>query len=374
MASDAGAAALEAVAWAAYDDRRFDRAAQAAAEGACAATDPLARARCLAAGGRIAHAAGDLGGAEQLLVEAREQSVGADRGTVEAWLGVLRAHQGRIDDAVQLLRPATDEASAADHPAATLDALLFTGYAHALDGRPAQALALFDRYSCEVERLQMPRFAGQAVNTSGWVLRNIGAGDDALELHQSALQTSATSSATVEVAIAAMQDLAEHALDRGDVDRAARRVDEAESSLVGDLVFGWRLKMRLRLLQGRVALARGDGESALMFASVLAQRADAAGVPRYASVARLLAHRATAALGRPVDLTQVAADLDAVDRSVAIESWWWTAMVAADLHVPAWVDRAADRVTGLARESGERGAAFRAHAAPRLDAWRAAAG
>ena len=374
MASDADAATSEAAAWASYDDRRFDRAAQAADEGVRAAADPLLRARCLAVGGRIAHAAGDLGLAEQLLVRARDESAGADRVTAAAWLGALRAHQGRIEEAVQVLRPAADEATAIDHPAASLDALLFTGYAHALGGRPARALAVLDRHAAEVDRLRMSRFAGQAVNTSGWVLRNIGAGDEALDRHQSALETAAASTATVEVAIAAMQDLAEDALDRGDVDRAARRVDEAESSLVGDLVFGWRLKMRLRLLQGRVALARGDGESALMFASVLAQRAEALGVPRYASVARLLAHRASAALGRPVDLTQVAADLDAVDRSVAIESWWWTATAAADLHVPAWVDRAAERVAGLAAESGARGAAFRVHAAPRLDAWAAAAG
>ena len=37
------------------------------------------------------------------------------------------------------------------------------------------ALAAFARYTAEVERRQVPRFAGRAVNFAGWVLRNLGA-------------------------------------------------------------------------------------------------------------------------------------------------------------------------------------------------------
>ena len=56
--------------WAAYFGRRFGQAAQFAADGALAAADPADRGRCLAAGGRIHHAAGDLDQAELLLGEA----------------------------------------------------------------------------------------------------------------------------------------------------------------------------------------------------------------------------------------------------------------------------------------------------------------
>ena len=49
------------------------------------------------------------------------------------------------------------------------------------------------------------------------------------------------------------------------------------------------------------------------------------------------------ALGQPVDAGAVAADLDLLDASVAIEAWWWTGDVAADFANPAWLDRAADR-------------------------------
>jgi hypothetical protein len=75
-------------------------------------------------------------------------------------------------------------------------------------------------------------------------------------------------------------------------------------------------------------------------------------VPRYTSVARLLAHRARHALGEPADHGAVAADLDLLDRCVAIEAWRWTYDVAADFGQPAWRDRAADRAERLAGEAG----------------------
>ena len=72
-------------------------------------------------------------------------------------------------------------------------------------------------------------------------------------------------------------------------------------------------------------------------------------------------------------MTAVEADLDLVDRSVAIEAWWHTGQLAADLHVPKWVDRAADSVTRLAAAAGDRGPAMRAMASRLLDQWHATA-
>jgi hypothetical protein len=53
-----------------------------------------------------------------------------------------------------------------------------------------------------------------------------------------------------------------------------------------------------------------------------------------------------------VDPDTVAADLDLLDRCVAIEAWRWTCDVAADFAVPAWQDRAADRAARLAQDAG----------------------
>ncbi len=134
-AAAAGPAALELGAWASYFDRRFAQAAQFADDGALAAADPATRARCLAAGGRTRHAAGDLAQAELLLGEAFSLATGQERVTAAAWLGVLRAHQSRPDEALELLRPAARGQVGVEHTSATLHSLLFTGHAHALAGR-----------------------------------------------------------------------------------------------------------------------------------------------------------------------------------------------------------------------------------------------
>ena len=364
-AASAGPAALEVGAWASYFGRNFSQAAQFAEDGALAAADATTRARCLAAGGRTHHAAGDLAQAERLLGEAFALAEGADRVTAAGWLGVLRAHQSRIDEALALLRPAARGQIGVEHTSATLHSLLFTGHAHALAGRPAQALAAFARYTAEVERRQVPRFGGRAVNFAGWVLRNLGAWSEALDHHTEALEVG-QQQGTAETPIAARQDLAEQSLETGDLDGAATRLAQAAALLQGDLVFGWRLELKQQLLTGRLALRRGDAERALAEASELEARATALGVPRYISVARLLAHRANRALGLPVDLAVVDADLDLLDRCVAIEAWRWTCDMGADFGHEPWLDRAADRAGRLAQGAGRYADGLRREADQRL--------
>src|SRR6202453_176079 len=371
LAAAAGAAALEVGAWACYFDRRFAQATQFAADGALAAADPAIRSRCLAIGGRTRHAAGDLAQAEMLLGEAFALAEGTDRVTAAAWLGVLRAHQSKTEEALALLRPAARAQEGVAHTAATLHSLLFTGHAHAVAGRPALALDAFTRYTAEVERRQVPRFAGRAVNFAGWVLRNLGAAGPAHDLHLRALELGQVGQGIPELAIAALQDLAEEHVQAGDPDRAQARLAQARTLLTGNLVFGWRLELKHRLITGRLGLLRGDPEAALTIASELEARAAALGVPRYVSVARVLVHRARHALRLPVDLDAVAADLDLVEASVAVEAWWWTGEAAADFAVPAWLDLTADRAERLARQAGEHAGTLRRAAGPRLGDWRA---
>jgi DNA-binding SARP family transcriptional activator len=370
-AAAAGAAALEVGAWACYFDRRFAQAAQFAADGALAAADAATRSRCLAVGGRTRHAAGDLAQAELLLGEAFSLADGPDRVTAAAWLGVLRAHQSRTEEALALLRPAARAREGVAYTASTLHSLLFAGHAHALAGRPALALDAFARYTAEVDRRQVPRFAGRAVNFAGWVLRNLGAADQARERHLKALELGQAGEGIPELTVAALEDLAEQCVEAGDPDGAQSRLNQARALLAGDLVFGWRLELKHQLITGRLALLRGDAELALATASGLETRAAALGVPRYVSVARILRHRARRAMSLPVDLDAVAEDLDLVRGSVAIEAWWWTGETAADLAVPAWLDDAAGQAERLARQSGDHAEPLRRAARQRLDAWRA---
>jgi len=372
-AAASGAAALEVGAWACYFDRRFAQAAQFAADGALAAADPATRSRCLAVGGRTRHAAGDLAQAELLLGEAFALAEGPDRVTAAAWLGVLRAHQSKTDEALALLRPAARAQEGVAHTAATLHSLLFTGHAHAVAGRPALALDAFTRYTAEVERRQVPRFAGRAVNFAGWVLRSLGAADQAADHHRQALELG-QSQGTVEVTIAALEDLAEQCVEARDADGAQARLDQARALFTGDLVFGWRLELKHQLITGRLALLSGDAEAALATTTELEARAAALGVPRYVSVARVLKYRARRALSLPVDLDVVAADLDGLERSVAVEAWWWTGEAAADLAVPAWLELAAERAERLARSAGDHADTLRRAAARRVAGWRALSG
>lgn len=363
-----GAQAAEVSAWAAYFDRRFSDAVRFARDGERAAEDGTVRARCQIVGARTLHARGELAEAERLFVEAAATTVGADRLTASAWLGVVYAHRSRAADAIELLRPATRPGVPVDDTSAGLHARLFTGMAHAAAGRPHDALAAFGTYSDEVERRQVPRFGGRGTNSAGWVLRNVGAADEGREAHRAALAY-ADDLGTAEVRVAALEDLAEDRLVHGDLDAARRYLDDAAAALVGDLVFGWRLELKLALLRSRLALARGDAEHALAGATALVGSAEAIGVPRYASVGRLLTHQARAALGEPVDRDQVAVDLDATRASIALEAWWWAGETAVAVAEPAFLRTAEDLAARLAAES-DRPEVLHAAADRRLRDWR----
>ena len=359
-------AALEVGAWASYFNRDFDQAAQLAADGAEAA-DGVVRARCLMVGGRTQHARGDLRAAESLLVEALDTATSTDRVAAAAWLGVLRAHQSRADEALPLLRAAATARTDVDQTSVTLHALLFSGHAHALIGRPSTALEQFDRYTAEVERRHVPRFAGRGLNFGGWVLRNVGEPELAAERHRAALDLA--DAATQELTVAALEDLAEDRYQVGDLGAASAHLDAAEQTLRGDLVFGWRLEMKLRLLRSRVALAAGAPAQALEIARALSADAARSGVPRYAAAAELVAHQSTHALGEPVDLDLVDGALRRAHAAVGLE-WWWAGEVGAALGVDAWIDRSEVWADQLARQAGTHESALRKEADRRLAAWR----
>lgn len=370
-AATARGPAAEVSAWAAYFDRRFDDAVRHAEDGVLAADDPVARARCLMVGGRTLHARGRLSEAEDRLRQAVGLAAGSDRLTASAWLGVLQAHRSRTTEALDLLRPATLPGLHVDHTSATLHALLFTGHALALAGRPGEALRTFDRYTSEVELRHVPRFGGRGVNFGAWVLRNVGAEAAGVDGHLAAL-AAAEEEGTTETRVAALEDLAEERLAARDPDAARRHLDAARASLVGDLVFGWRLEMKLRLLESRLSLLQDDPAAALAGAEALA--ADAADVPRYASVAGLVACQARAALGITVDLDAAWRTLADVERAAGLEAWWWAGETGAALGQDRWLDRAETLAADLADASAEHGATLRSRAGRRLADWRAISG
>ncbi len=198
----------------------------------------------------------------------------------------------------------------------------------------------------------MPRFAGRAVNFAGWVLRNLGAAAEAHDHHLEALELAARHGAPPRSPSPRWRTWPRHAWTPATPTAPRRGWPRPARCCSGDLVFGWRLELKHQLITGRLALLRGEPDRALAAAADLESRAAALGVPRYTSVARLLRHRACHALGMPVDLDAVAADLDLIDRSVALEAWWWTGDAAADFAVTAWHDRALAAAGRLASQAG----------------------
>ncbi len=369
-ATEAGPERWETAAWAAYFGRRFGDAIRYADDATLAAESSRARTRGLVASGRILHAGGDLARAEQRLAEALRTATGEERLEAAAWLGVLHAHRSRVGDALELLRPATRPGLSADHTSASLHALLFTGHALGVAGRAADALDCFTRYTGEVARRDVPRFAGRGVNFSGWVLRNVGATGAGLEAHHEAEASAREGAVTAEVLVAALEDRAEERIRAEDPQAAAVLLDQARAALVGDLVFGWRLRMKLQLLDAQVRLLSGDPASASGISADLAAAARQAGVPRYEACAALVGHRARAALGEPVDLDRAWADLGAVERAVGIEAWWWAGRTGADLGEQRWLTHGEELVVRLAGASGPHADALRTDAARRFADWR----
>lgn len=367
----AGADGLVVGAWAAYFARDFATARRLADAGTAVADEPDVAARCAMVGGRVRHAVGDLHEAEPLLLRAARTACGSDRVAASAWLGVLRVHQARHEEALGLLGPAAGGHLTVVDTSALLHAILFSGLAHAGAGRPAMALAAFDHYTAEVERRQVPRFGGRGVNCAGWVLRCLGELDRGRAAHERALEES-ESEATQETFVAALQDLAEDALEAHEVDgadpaAATAYLDRAAAALGPDLVFGWRLELRQQLLTARRDLALGDAARALTTTTALAH--PAAGVPRYRHAAVLLEALARSSLGEPVDRDVVEAHLAGLTAAAAVDAWRWWGRLGAALGVPAWIDRAEAAAADLA--AGGHAPALHRQLERRLAGWRA---
>jgi DNA-binding SARP family transcriptional activator/tetratricopeptide (TPR) repeat protein len=341
-----GAAALELAGWVAYYERDFEAARRFAEEGARRADDPAIEAGCLLVAGRVRHADGDLAGADDCLTAAVSRSGGA-LPVAPVWLGALRVHQSRPGDALDLVAPMLLDPRA-DHPFAATHAGLTAGYAHALLGHGALALAALDEAEAAMrERGHGERFAGRVQNWRGWMLRYLGAGTEAEESNHAGLEA-ADASQLVEPRAHALLDLADAALLRGDAADAGRWLALADPLHDGVHAMRWRHALRGRLLLARVALLEERADDARTHTAWVRRDAVDRGVERYAVFADLVdaiaaLHTDPAEEGPdpilpidplgPIDPLDPAARTDrALERLpvvAGIEAWWWTNTLAA---------------------------------------------
>lgn len=272
LGKGAGAEAMEVAAWIAYYRRDQPAAVRLAADGARLAEGPSAQARCLTVLGRARHSLGEVEQAERDLRAAVGLARGRETLVPSVWLGALLTHAGGVEEAIELLRPATLVRTGEELSLAPLYAYTFRAYAHALQAHPLEALAGLDLAVQEIRRRQVvPRLYGMAENLRGWVLRNLGAFAEADDANLAAL--AAVPDEGEEPNVHAELDLAAGRLLAGDAEGARRRLRTVDGSVERCQTFVWRTKMRRLHLGGRLALLEGGWDEARMAATELSDQA-----------------------------------------------------------------------------------------------------
>ena len=351
----AGPEALEVAAWSAHFARRFGDALLLADQGAAEADTDDLRTACLALGGWVALASGDLTGAEARLESALGVAPETSGRLTESWMAWLRMNQGRPEEALRLAHHAPGKGLAA-YRFPNAYGLMASVTALATLGRAEEALATIDTLESEVRRMGATRWIPRPLNLRGWLTRNLGEPTQADELNQEALEA-ARAADLAEPWAHALLDLAAGRLLQGEWDAAATFLDQADGLLAEDHAFRWRHELRGRLLRARLDLARGDPEAARVARRSTGRRCRPRKVPRYvaAGAAGRPPRHAPGAAEQPSISYEVDRLLGELDEVAGLESWWITADVAKAFGVDQWEQ--------LARRTGV--AALQAHARPR---------
>jgi DNA-binding SARP family transcriptional activator len=347
LAVEPDAEALEVAGIAAYVLRDLPRCRNLAEQGARIATDSAVASSCHALAGRAAHVSGDLGRADDHLKRARELATPTTQAVASIWSTPLLVDQGQAQRALELLADPTI-VHMQRHPFMLPHRHLSAAQAHASLGDVAAALADLDAVDASAAGQRTPRYAARANNTRAFILRNLGAADEADARNTAAFEVSLDQIGMGEPIADALLGLADGRLRAGDLNAAEALLWRAEHEVPSPRVFQWRHVLRGRLLTGRLALARGDDAAALTAARDVLAEAEALPLPRYATLARMLA-----ALADPG--FDVSGDLEALDRVAPLEAWWLTELLAqrydsADLH--AWAARRRARAVERAQAAG----------------------
>lgn len=365
-----GAGAIELAGWVAYYQRDFEAALRWAEEGAARTQEDERRASCLTLAARVRHSRGDLAGADRDLAVAVMCPVPGVRAVGEVWLAGLRVHQGRPDEALELVEHGGIDAAALRHPFVLPHSMVAEAYALGQRGRVADLLALLDALDATLEDLGPvgARFLPVAANYRAWALAAIGRAAESEALTRAALESTAPFE---EPRVHAALDLVASQLDAGNATSAAERLAAVALPPPGAGTMVWHQEERHRLLGARLALLEGDAGAAAEQAASLAIEAGQRGARRAAAQARALELTARARSGSDVADTDVDAALQDLDRIGGLEVWRATAELA---RAPGW-DRlwpeAERRAQALVGRCGEQGPSVRLWIGSELDRLRA---
>jgi DNA-binding SARP family transcriptional activator len=363
LARGAGAAGLEVAALAAYFRRDLQKALELADEGARTATEPDLVAGCWCLAGRALLTMGRLDEALARLGEAADLATGSMRAVAAVWRANVLALRTGGPEAYRLASSPT-AASARRDPAVEPHRALALGRSLTTLDRPYDALRAFEHLAEVVEEQQLSRWAGRADNFRSWVLRNLGAEEEADAASEAAWDAVGPLAdlAHAEAHSHAALDLADAALRARRLDDAAAWLDRTSTAPTTPQVMAWRIDLRQRLLRGRLALAAGERDRALELAQHVRVEARRLGVPRYTCQADLLSARCALQAGDPLDLDAVDRAARALGEAAPLESWWLLAELAGDAAEARFRALAQERVAALAAGAGPYAVGLRAAA------------
>ena len=357
LAMGSGAHGLEVAAWVEYYRRDYDMAYRYAEEAVARSDDAGLRASCLAMSGRVLHARGDLREAEPRLIEAVDTAPPAVRGFAQVWMAGVRMHEGRPIEAGDLVDRAFAQRQWLGHPFAAHHGHMFRTLALGQRGRVLDALIASDeaRIAAIASSEAGTRFVNVVDNVRSWILRGLGRLEEADELSAMVFEvTSADASmATNEMRHASMLDLLDGRLLASDVEGAAEAIRRAIPVETLHGTMAWHHRHRYWVQQARFALATGDLESARDHAQRGASDAEVRGAARYALFGRLVAARAAALMGEPIDHDNLDATLTTLEGCGGMEVWLETAELAAATGIDRWWRDAERRAGALVSVSGE---------------------
>ncbi len=367
LGAGAGARALELRAWAARNRHDMDTAIRLGAAGAQTADDPTTHASCLIAVALAHRGLGELGVADAVLAEAAALQPSPSLG-LQAWVGVLRVHQGRAAEALDALEPMVGAEAGGMLSFWVEHVLQMLAHAYGHQGRAVDALAMMDRLDLELARRGSGvRYGGLSLTYRSWILRNLGDAG-AADIARAGIERAPTPEIRAQSLLDLADTLTGAAGGAGDVRGARVALDQAIAAL--DMRWfhnRWRAEQRCGVITARLHLATGEADAALSAALGTAEVAGARGDARYAVLGRLLAARAAARIGERIHVDALEADLSRLHHVAGLEAWWMAADVAADTGsaLAAVISRQA--ATRLLLEAGEHAAQLRRQISARLD-------